>query len=156
MTVRRSPASFVAAAPAPVGDGASAVPERRAVAAVWWDAGTITIIDQRRLPGALVERRLETVADVEDAIRTLAVRGAPAIGITGAYGLVVGLDEEQPETPDQALAILARLEAHIGAVRPTAVNLAGALRRTAAAAERAARQGGVTASRRVKLWRDDQ
>src|SRR5215217_2122180 len=63
------------------------------IASVRWDGGAPVIIDQRALPDALVKWRLATVDDVVAAIRGLAVRGAPAIGIAGAYGLVVGLDE---------------------------------------------------------------
>jgi methylthioribose-1-phosphate isomerase len=104
------------------------------VAAVWWTGDALTIIDQRRLPEELVNWRLASVSDVKDAIATLAVRGAPAIGIAGAYGLVIGLDEAAPASRDEALSLLARLEREIGAVRPTAVNLAGALGATVRAA----------------------
>jgi methylthioribose-1-phosphate isomerase len=104
------------------------------VAAVWWDGDAVTIIDQRRLPEDLVDWRLESVADVAEAIRSLAVRGAPAIGITGAYGLVIGLDEVQPATREAALDAVRRLERELGSVRPTAVNLAGALGQVARAA----------------------
>lgn len=110
-------------------------PGGSAVTSVRWEDGEIVVIDQRRLPGELVERRLRSVADVVDAIGTLAVRGAPVIGITGAYGMVLGLDEEGPTTATAALAALTRLERAITAVRPTAVNLAGALARVRAAAE---------------------
>jgi methylthioribose-1-phosphate isomerase len=113
-------------------------PRDVAVSSVRWDDGAIVIIDQRRLPGELVERRLRGVADVVDAIGTLAVRGAPVIGITGAYGLVLGLDEVQPATASDALAVLTQLERVIGAVRPTAVNLGAALSQVRAAAEASA------------------
>ena len=89
MTLRSSPPHLTAATDL----HPPAVPERRAVAAVWWTGDALTIIDQRRLPEELVDWRLTSVADVKDAIATLAVRGAPAIGIAGAYGLVIGLDE---------------------------------------------------------------
>jgi methylthioribose-1-phosphate isomerase len=111
---------------------------------VWWDRDAVTIIDQRRLPEELVEWRLSSVADVKGAIATLAVRGAPAIGIAAAYGLVIGLDEAQPQTRAEALAVLRRLEPEIAATRPTAVNLAAALRRTAVAGERAQGIGPAT------------
>jgi len=106
------------------------------VAAIWWDRDAVTIIDQRCLPEELVEWRLARVADVKEAISTLAVRGAPAIGIAAAYGLVIGLDEARPATRGEAISVLRRLETDIAATRPTAVNLAAALRRTVAAAER--------------------
>src|SRR6059036_1932143 len=73
LTIR--PLTLDAAKPGP------STPERRPVAAVWWDGDSVVIIDQRRLPETLVEWRLTTVTDVKDAIATLAVRGAPAIGI---------------------------------------------------------------------------
>ncbi|HET7027610.1 MAG TPA: hypothetical protein VFI28_07950, partial [Candidatus Limnocylindrales bacterium] len=108
---------------------------------VRWDGDAVVVIDQRRLPAALVEWRLATVADVSEAIRTLAVRGAPAIGITGAYGLVIGLDEARPTSPKDAYRVLARLEGEVGALRPTAVNLSAALARVRAAAERSIANG---------------
>ena len=63
------------------------------VEAVRWssDGAAVDIIDQRALPGALVRRDLRNADDVCEAIATLAVRGAPAIGVTGAMGLVVAL-----------------------------------------------------------------
>lgn len=97
------------------------------LASVRWAGDAIVVIDQRRLPGELVQLRLRSVADVVEAIRTLAVRGAPVIGITGAYGLVVGLNEASPADADAARGELARLSNVIGSVRPTAVNLATAL-----------------------------
>lgn len=94
---------------------------------VRWEGDAIVVIDQRRLPGELVELRLSSVAEVVEAIATLAVRGAPIIGITGAYGMVVGLDEARPPDADAARLELDRLAGVIGSVRPTAVNLATAL-----------------------------
>ncbi len=98
------------------------------IASVRWDGGAPVIIDQRHLPQALVHWRLATVDDVVAAIRALAVRGAPAIGIAGAYGMVVGLDEGLP---------LDHLVDRVGGARPTAVNLSWAVRRVADAARAA-------------------
>jgi methylthioribose-1-phosphate isomerase len=111
------------------------------IQAVRWNrAGlplSITIIDQRQLPDRCVERELRTLDDVCDAIRTLAVRGAPAIGITGAMGLVVATT---PDGDDRAryLARLRETAAVIRATRPTAVNLPWALDRMVAVAEKTA------------------
>ena len=71
----------------------ASLPRMSVVEAVRWsaDGGAVDIIDQRALPGALVRRELRTADDVCDAIATLAVRGAPAIGVAGAMGLVVAL-----------------------------------------------------------------
>jgi methylthioribose-1-phosphate isomerase len=80
----------------------------------------VVVLDQRRLPAEQVERRCGTVAEVADAIRTLAVRGAPAIGVTAAYGLA--LAARRGEDLDEAAAVLL-------AARPTAVNLPWAVER---------------------------
>ena len=107
------------------------------IAAVWWDGRTPVIIDQRLLPGEVREWRLETVAQVVEAIRTLAVRGAPAIGIAAAYGIPLGLVEAAPFDAPAARREVDRLVTLIGAARPTAVNLAAALERVRAAVARA-------------------
>jgi S-methyl-5-thioribose-1-phosphate isomerase len=86
-----------------------------AVRALWYARGTLSIIDQRELPGRTVVRRLTKLAEVADAIRTLAVRGAPSIGVAGAYGMVLA-QREGRYTPARAAKLL-------GATRPTAVDL---------------------------------
>ena len=82
------------------------------------DGPAVVLLDQRRLPEEIVELECRSVAEVAEAIRTLAVRGAPAIGVAAAYGLV--LAALLGDDLDQAQATLA-------ATRPTAVNLAWAL-----------------------------
>jgi methylthioribose-1-phosphate isomerase len=82
------------------------------------DGPKVVLLDQRRLPDAEVELQCETVAELVTAIRELAIRGAPAIGVAAAYGLA--LAAERDEDVDTAAAALA-------AARPTAVNLAWAL-----------------------------
>ena len=96
----------------------------------WADAGdAVRIIDQRALPGRLLERDLRTVDEVCDSITTLAVRGAPAIGIVGAMGLVASVAHTRPGSRD-ALIETCRINAdRIRATRPTAVNLPWALDR---------------------------
>ena len=108
------------------------------------------IIDQRLLPGALVERELRSLADVRDAIRTLAVRGAPAIGIAGAMGLVAVLAPNESAGREVLLADARRVAADIAATRPTAVNLAWALERVlrAAASSDGAGEAVLAAMRR--------
>src|SRR5918993_3645881 len=91
---RRSAACLLAR-PAPL-----YLPRVSIIESVRWAPGrdAVRIIDQRRLPEALVERDLATLDEVCEAIRTLAVRGAPAIGVAGAMGLVAALaaDAECP------------------------------------------------------------
>ena len=78
----------------------------------------VVVLDQRLLPGAVVELRCRTAAEVAEAIRTLAVRGAPAIGIAAAYGLALAAAQGE----DVAVA-----SETLAASRPTAVNLRWAL-----------------------------
>ena len=95
--------------------------------ALRWDASsrTLTIIDQRRLPRAVVEIELRTLDAVADAIRTLAVRGAPAIGVAAALGLVASFRGPDAPSRDALVAGMNRL----AGVRPTAVNLSWAMAR---------------------------
>jgi methylthioribose-1-phosphate isomerase len=82
------------------------------------EAGAVVVLDQRRLPEEEVELWCITASEVAEAIRTLAVRGAPAIGVAAAYGLA--LAAQRGEDLDDAYEILA-------SSRPTAVNLRWAL-----------------------------
>ena len=87
------------------------------------------IVDQRLLPERCVERDLRTLEDVVDAIRTLAVRGAPAIGIAGAMGVVVAVERHVGEPRAQLANRVQAAAAAIRATRPTAINLPSALGR---------------------------
>jgi methylthioribose-1-phosphate isomerase len=82
------------------------------------DGPRVVLLDQRRLPNEAVELECRTAAEVADAIRAMAIRGAPAIGVAAAYG--VALAAERGDDIDAAADALA-------ASRPTAVNLAWAL-----------------------------
>ena len=93
------------------------------------DGRAVRIIDQRRLPGAFVERDLQTLDDVCDAIRTLSVRGAPAIGVAGAMGMVVVLEPFASEPVDRLRQRMHSVASEIRATRPTAVNLPWAIDR---------------------------
>jgi methylthioribose-1-phosphate isomerase len=96
----------------------------------------VRIIDQRRLPGVLIERDLRTVDDVCDAIDTLAVRGSDAIGIAGAMGLVASMSDARRAPPDEFRRRLRDVASRIRRARPTAANLAWAVDRLLALAER--------------------
>ena len=104
--------------------------------AVGWspDRRALRILDQRHLPGAEVMRDLVTLDEVIDAIRTLAVRGAPAIGVAAAIGLVVALERESEGLEARARGarareLLVRYAERLISARPTAVNLSWAVRR---------------------------
>src|SRR5919112_4564535 len=102
-----------------------------AVESVRWspDGGAVDIIDQRLLPGTLRRRELRSEDELCDAIRTLAVRGAPAIGVAGAMGLVVALASHVDEERHRFLANADEIGARIARVRPTAVNLSWSIAR---------------------------
>jgi methylthioribose-1-phosphate isomerase len=102
--------------------------------AVAWVGDAIEIIDQTKLPVACELVRIRTAEAAIDAIRTLAVRGAPAIGVCGALAVVLGLDEAQPADRTESLAALDSITGRVGSARPTAVNLSWAVRRVRDAA----------------------
>ncbi|WP_319408435.1 S-methyl-5-thioribose-1-phosphate isomerase [uncultured Desulfosarcina sp.] len=91
---------------------------------IWLDPDRITVkvIDQRQLPHQFVVADLTTVDQMIHAIREMFVRGAPLIGVTGAYGVMIAALNGEDE-PDQA-AFIRRACTRLKAARPTAVNLA--------------------------------
>ena len=107
------------------------------IESIRWTPGkrAVRIIDQRQLPGDFVERDLVTADEVCDAIRSLAVRGAPAIGICGAMGLPVVLSAHAGEPRDAFLSLAREMASRITSTRPTAVNLSWAVKRVMARAE---------------------
>ncbi len=91
---------------------------------IWETAGgAVEIIDQTRLPHEFVTLRLENMRDAERAIRGMQVRGAPLIGVTGAYGVALSM---QHHASDAALKASCDL---LVKARPTAVNLKWAVER---------------------------
>lgn len=87
------------------------------------EADAVYVIDQRSLPHHWQELRLTDIAEVHQAIRAMAVRGAPLIGATAAYGLALQCRHEATEAALQAA------KAFLDGARPTAVNLAWATQR---------------------------
>jgi methylthioribose-1-phosphate isomerase len=99
------------------------------IRAVEWHEGNLKLIDQRVLPNRLEYLHIGTLDHCAQAIRDMAVRGAPAIGIAAAYGVVLGARDRFAEDPQGwAEAIEADLE-HLANARPTAVNLRWAVER---------------------------
>jgi methylthioribose-1-phosphate isomerase len=104
-----------------------APPPQDELVAVAFDGDALTYVDQRLIPHAVERKRARTVDDIEEAIKTLAVRGAPAIGIFGAYG--VAMLRERIASDEE----FARAARRVRDARPTAVNLAWAVDRVLAA-----------------------
>ena len=92
-----------------------------------WEDGALLVLDQRGLPGEERWIRCESVDQVADCIRTLAVRGAPAIGIAAAYAMALAAARGE-DLPAAA--------GTLRATRPTAVNLGWALERALDANDR--------------------
>ncbi len=111
----------------------------KALQSVIWQNDQLDLLDQRLLPEEIVYLPLTTAEDVWEAIRHLKVRGAPAIGISAAYGVVLG--SRNASTAEDWLESVKREAQYLATSRPTAVNLFWALDRMKAAASAMAEQG---------------
>ena len=98
-------------------------------APLWWDGGALCVIDQTVLPHAVRLCRCAGWQDVAEAIRTLRVRGAPAIGLAAAYGMALAAREMGGRPREEMLHHLHDVASALRATRPTAVNLAWAVDR---------------------------
>jgi len=97
--------------------------------------GRVELIDQTRLPVELVYARIDTPEQMWEAIKVLRVRGAPAIGIAAAMGVVLGVRGSAAQDFTSFMADLERVKDYLATSRPTAVNLFWALDRMAETAE---------------------
>jgi methylthioribose-1-phosphate isomerase len=102
---------------------------------VRWEHDRLVLLDQRLLPGQELERVYGRWEDVADAIRTLAVRGAPAIGVAAAFGIVLAARSSSATRDDALMADLQVALKGLAGTRPTAVNLFWALDRMRRTAE---------------------
>ena len=99
--------------------------------------GFLQLIDQRKLPAEFVKLQCRDVEQLYDAIKTLAVRGAPALGVSAAYGLVLAMQKLPADSGlEQAVDVLAKAGQLLASSRPTAVNLFWALDRVGRSAEK--------------------
>ncbi len=131
------------------------MPSRAPVSAVTFASGAraLHIVDQTRLPGALVELALTTLPEMVEAIQSLRVRGAPAIGVAGAIALAVLAERAALENPATFHAEIASAAAALRAARPTAVNLAWAVDRVFEAGQGGG--GDATPATRARAMRDE-
>ena len=90
---------------------------------VEWKNGSVVMIDQTKLPNELVFVTLTDYNQVADAIKTLVIRGAPAIGISGAFGLALAALNSKANSKDELINELKHAEKILFQTRPTAVNL---------------------------------
>ena len=94
----------------------------------WTDAG-VRFIDQTKLPTEETYVTCKTYEEVADAIRTMIVRGAPAIGVTAAMGVALGVRDSRATNLDDLRCDLGRISDVLASTRPTAVNLFWGIRR---------------------------
>jgi len=102
------------------------------VATIEWKGaadGHAVIIEQTLLPGELKFVRITDSQGMWDAIKRLAIRGAPAIGIAAAFGVVLGMQTSKAATPEEFEADFQKVSEFLASSRPTAVNLFWALER---------------------------
>ena len=97
--------------------------------AIEWRDQQLILLDQRRLPTSVSFMHIESVSDVVNAIKDMVVRGAPAIGITAAYGVVLSAIFNQRLVHAEAVTAIGRDLDALAQARPTAVNLRWALQR---------------------------
>jgi len=112
-----------------------------------WSDGAVVMLDQRRLPEEEIYLRLTSAGAVADAIRDMAIRGAPAIGVAAALGIALGFHAPDADAPDGAEARFEALAARFASTRPTAVNLFWAIDRMRRVFEAARGQGAVAIAR---------
>lgn len=110
---------------------ARVLPTHDRVRAMRWRDQALELLDQRRLPGGIEYVRLTGAAAVAQAIQDMVVRGAPAIGVTAAYGVVLAGRARYQESPQRWSSLIEADFAQLAAARPTAVNLNWALQRMA-------------------------
>jgi methylthioribose-1-phosphate isomerase len=96
---------------------------------VFWEDGCLHLIDQRRLPAHLEILRVETWQETATAISEMAVRGAPAIGVTAAFGLALAAKQSPAKSRPDLKRDMDTAAAGLRAARPTAANLAWAVSR---------------------------
>src|SRR4030042_6425335 len=101
-----------------------------------WRGRSLLMIDQRKLPGQETYVRCRTYIQVPQAIEKMVIRGAPAIGIAAAYGLVLGAMSLSAETGRSIDRDFERIYGRLERTRPPARNLFWALGRMRAASER--------------------
>ncbi|HEY3613876.1 MAG TPA: S-methyl-5-thioribose-1-phosphate isomerase [Gaiellales bacterium] len=114
------------------------------------EGDAVVMLDQTRLPGERVDRRCATTAELCTAIRELAIRGAPAIGIAAAMGMAQAARRSAAPTTQGLRDELAAARDELAASRPTAINLGWALARCDDAIERAAAAAGPAAPGAVR------
>src|SRR6186997_1560316 len=106
-----------------------------------WQDAAIVMVDQRKLPGQELYVRCRTAQEVAKAIRTMVIRGAPAIGVAAAMGIALGMRRSTAKGTKQFAVEFQKACDMMAATRPTAVNLFWAIERMKASFSEGAQAG---------------
>jgi methylthioribose-1-phosphate isomerase len=119
-----------------------------------WQGDVIVMVDQRKLPGQEIYVRCRTAQDVARAIRTMVIRGAPAIGVAAAMGLALGMRRSTAKGTRLFAVEFQKICDMMAATRPTAVNLFWAIDRMKRSFAEGAQAGESTEELAVRLERE--
>src|SRR5215471_1261605 len=117
---------------------------------------TVVMIDQRKLPAEEVYVRCKTAAEVARAIKTMVIRGAPAIGVAAAMGIALGMRRSKSTGTQKFAAEFHKICESMAATRPTAVNLFWAIERMRRTFAAAAQSGASVDQIKERLDREAQ
>lgn len=103
---------------------------------LYWEEGTLFLLDQLELPGKVIYRKCKTYTDVIKAIKNMIVRGAPAIGVSAAYGMAIAGTKAANLSPVEKTKFIKKVAEEMIQARPTAVNLKWAVDKMCSVAEK--------------------
>ena len=121
-----------------------------------WQSDAVVMVDQRKLPGQEVYVRCRTAPEVARAIKTMVIRGAPAIGVAAAMGIALGMQRSKVQGTRQYAVEFNKLCDLMAATRPTAVNLFWAIDRMKRLMGEGVRAGESVAELTARLVREAQ
>ena len=119
-----------------------------------WQGDTVVMVDQRKLPGQEIYVRCRTSQEVAKAIRTMVIRGAPAIGVAAAMGIALGMQRSTAKGTKQFAVEFQKTCDMMAATRPTAVNLFWAIERMKRAFSEGAQAGESSGELAARLERE--
>jgi methylthioribose-1-phosphate isomerase len=119
-----------------------------------WQSDAIVMVDQRKLPGQEVYVHCKTAAEVARAIKSMVIRGAPAIGVAAAMGIALGVQKSKAQGTRQLAVEFTKICDLMAGTRPTAVNLFWAIDRMKRAFADGVRAGESTAELGARLGRE--
>ena len=116
------------------------------IKSIEWNKGSVRLLDQTLLPHTQAYLDISDYAQLIEAIQSLRIRGAPALGVAAAYGIVLGAQTIGEENRERFLKQLQSIADEIVAARPTAVNMAWAANRVMGAASKEKTTSGIKAT----------